>query len=159
MSKFPDFLSKFITPSQSKIVIIHDHVVINLLTWLRLGSSHLREHKFKGYFEDNLNTLHSSSIENETAVHFFQCYNFYNVVRKGKILKMTYWSLIAPFPQNMMKSYVPVILIVIDYIYNITSCTFSLLDQQIVGRKLFNIILIFCFIFQLHFTLILSGWT
>ena len=64
-------LLNFIRPSKNKIFNIHDQVGIKLLTRLRLGLSHLREHKFRHNFEDTLNPLCSCSIEAETTLHFF----------------------------------------------------------------------------------------
>ena len=40
------YLLNFTRPSENKILNIHDQVGIKLLTRLRLGLSHLREHKF-----------------------------------------------------------------------------------------------------------------
>ena len=38
---------------------------LKLLTRLRVGFSHLREHKFKNNFQDTLNTLYTCSLEAE----------------------------------------------------------------------------------------------
>ena len=54
---------------------------IKLITRLRLGFSHLREHKFKHNFQDTLNPLCSCSIEAESTSHYFlRCY-FFDVLR------------------------------------------------------------------------------
>ena len=52
---FRKALLNFIRPSENKIFNIHDQVCIKLLTRLRLGLSHLSEHKFRHDFEDTLN--------------------------------------------------------------------------------------------------------
>ena len=52
---------------------------IKLLTRLRLGLSHLREHKFKHNFQDCLNPLCLCSDEIETSTHYLcQCPTFTN---------------------------------------------------------------------------------
>ena len=63
-------LLNFIRPSEKKIFNIQDQVGIKLLTKLRLGLSHLREHKFRNNFEDNFNPLYPCTIEAETTLHF-----------------------------------------------------------------------------------------
>ena len=47
----------FIRPSAGKVYNINDTIGIKLITRLRLGFSHLREHKFKHNFRDMLNPL------------------------------------------------------------------------------------------------------
>ena len=62
---------------------IHNLVGIRLLTRLRLGLSHLNEHKFRHNFADYVNVLCSCSIKLETTLHFFlHCRNFLNIRRK-----------------------------------------------------------------------------
>ena len=68
---FRKALLNFIRASENKMFNILDQVGIKLLTRLRLGLSHLREHKFRHNFKDNLNPLCSCSIEAEKALHFF----------------------------------------------------------------------------------------
>ena len=70
-----------IRPSENKIFNIHDQVGTKLLTRLRSGLSHLREHKFRHNFEDTLNPLCSCSIEAETTLHFFLRCQFFNDIR------------------------------------------------------------------------------
>ena len=76
---FCKVLLSFIRPSENKIFNIHDQVGIKLLTRLRLGLSHLREHKFRHNFEDTLNPLCSCSIEVE--MHFFLRSHFFNEIQ------------------------------------------------------------------------------
>ena len=72
---FRKALLNVIRPSENKIFNIHDQVGIKLLTRLRLGLSHLLEHKFRHNFEDALNLLCSCSNEAKTTLHFFlQCH-------------------------------------------------------------------------------------
>ena len=49
----------------------HNPKGIKLLTILRLGLSHLREHKFKHSFQDTLNTLCSCGLDIETSSYCF----------------------------------------------------------------------------------------
>ena len=75
---FRKALLNVIRPSENKIFNIHDQVGIKLLTRLRLGLSHLLEHKFRHNFEDTLNLLCSCSNEAKTMLHFFQQCQFFN---------------------------------------------------------------------------------
>ena len=55
---------------------IHNPMGLKLLTRLRLGLSHLNEHRFNHNFEDYINPLCSCSLEVESTAHFFlHCYN------------------------------------------------------------------------------------
>ena len=61
---------------------IRDPVEIKYLTRLRLGLSHLNEHKFRNNFQDCLNPLRSCSLEVETTNHYFLHCHHYNDIRK-----------------------------------------------------------------------------
>ena len=52
-----------------------------MITRLRLGFSHLREHKFKHNFRDTLNPLCSCSIEVESTSHYFLRCHFFDALR------------------------------------------------------------------------------
>ena len=55
---------------------IYNLLGIKSLTRLRLGFSHLSEHKFRYNFADPLNPLCSCSLETESTLHFFlRCQN------------------------------------------------------------------------------------
>ena len=55
---------------------IYDPLAIRLLNRLRLGFSHLREHKFRHNFTDTLNPLCSCSLETEDRKHcVLRCQN------------------------------------------------------------------------------------
>ena len=74
------YLTKaFVRPSENKIFDVQDQVSIKLLARLRLGLSHLREHKFRHNFEDTLNPLCSCSIEVE--MHFLLRSHFFNEIQ------------------------------------------------------------------------------
>ena len=75
-NSFHKALLSFVRLSENKILNTHDQVGIKLITWLRLGFSHLREHKFWHKFEDILNLWWSCNNEVKTTLHFFlkRCY-------------------------------------------------------------------------------------
>ena len=77
---FRNTLLKFIRPAQRKTFNINDSVGVKLLTRLRLGFGHLREHKFRHGFRDILNPLCPCSIVNRN--HFLHCH-FYNANRSA----------------------------------------------------------------------------
>ena len=64
-------------PPPKPIYNIHNPAGIKFLTRLRLGLSHLREHKFNHNFEDCINPLCSCSLETESIAHYFlHCHHF-----------------------------------------------------------------------------------
>ena len=77
---FKNALINFTRPSENKIFNIHDEVGIKLLTRLRLGFRHLRQHKFRHNIADTLNPLCRCSIEPNATMHFFLRCHFYNVI-------------------------------------------------------------------------------
>ena len=76
-------LLQFIRSVQRKTFNINDSVGDKLLTGLRLGFSHHREHKFRHGFRDILNPLCPCSIETETTAHYFLGCHFYNADRSA----------------------------------------------------------------------------
>ena len=78
---FRNALLKFIRPFQRMTFNINDSVGVKLLTRLRLGFNHLREHQFRHGFRDILNYLCPCSIEAKTTAHYFLRYHFYNANR------------------------------------------------------------------------------
>ena len=70
-------LLNFIRPSEKSIFNIYDPQGSKLLNRLRLGFSHLREHKFRHNFADTVNPLCSCALETESTDHFFlRCQNY-----------------------------------------------------------------------------------
>ena len=68
-----------IRPVQSNIYSIFDEKRLKLLTRLRLGLSHLNEHKFRHNFQDCLNPLCSCSLEiKDTSHYLLHCHHFSN---------------------------------------------------------------------------------
>ena len=79
---FRNSLLKIGRPIQNSIFNVHDPVGIKYLTRLRLGLSHLNEHKFRHNFKDCLNPLCSCSPEVETVTHYFLHCHYYNIIRR-----------------------------------------------------------------------------
>ena len=74
---FKKKLLNFIRPCSSSIFDIHNPTGNKLLTRLRLGFSHLHEHKFRHCFQDTLNPLCKLGKDIESTMHFFlHCTNF-----------------------------------------------------------------------------------
>ena len=82
---FRNILLKFIRPAQRKTFNINDSAGVKSLTRLRLGFSHLRDHKFRHGFRDILNPLCPCSIETETTAHYFLRCHFCNANRSALI--------------------------------------------------------------------------
>ena len=70
---FKNSLLKFIRPSPNCLFNVSDSLGIKL-TRLRLGLSHLREHKFNHNFQNTINPLCPCSLESESTTHFFLCF-------------------------------------------------------------------------------------
>ena len=73
------FEKHFIRSTANSTFGTNDVSSLKLLTRLRVGFSHLREHKFKHNFQDTLNPLCPCSLEVEDTYQFFmRCQNFSN---------------------------------------------------------------------------------
>ena len=76
-SAFKKSILKFIRPSSNSIFHCHSPKGIKLITRLRLGLSHLREHKFRHNFLDTLNPICSCEDDTETTIHYLlHCPNY-----------------------------------------------------------------------------------
>ena len=74
---FKKHLLNFIRPNSSNAFDTNNLLGLKLLTRLRIGFSHLKEHKFKHNFQDSIDPLCSCGNEIESTVHFFlHCPNF-----------------------------------------------------------------------------------
>ena len=74
---FKKSLLNKIRPLPAPTFNVTDHTGLKLLTRLRLGLSHLNEHKFRNNFRDCLNPLCTCSIESETTNHFLlHCHHY-----------------------------------------------------------------------------------
>ena len=71
LSVFKKNLLKFIRPSRNSVFNYHNCKKIKYLTRLRLGLSHLREHKLKHSFQDTLNPFCSCGLDVDANTHFF----------------------------------------------------------------------------------------
>ena len=71
ISAFKEKILNFIRPSPNSVFDIRNPKGIKLITRLRLGLSHLREHKFKHSFQDTLNLLCNCGHDIESTTHFF----------------------------------------------------------------------------------------
>ena len=71
ISVFKAKILNFIRPSPKSFFDCHNPKGIKLITRLRLGLSHLREHKFKHSFQDTINPLCNCGQNIESSTHFF----------------------------------------------------------------------------------------
>ena len=78
---FRNALIKIGRPIPKPIYIVHNPVGLKLLTRLRLGLSHLNQHKFNHNFQDRLNPVCSCSLEVESVSHFFLHCHYYSNIR------------------------------------------------------------------------------
>ena len=62
---------KCVRPSPYSTFNVHNPHGIKLFTRLRVGSSHLLEHKFRHNFQDSLDSYCSCGRHIETIIHFF----------------------------------------------------------------------------------------
>ena len=75
--QFKKSLLSFIKPTCSSLFSIHHPVGVKLLVRLKLGFSHLHEHKFRYNFHDTLNPLCPCRLKPETTSHYLlHCHNF-----------------------------------------------------------------------------------
>ena len=75
-SMFRKKLLTFTRPSEKSIYNIYDSRGSKFLNRLRLGFSHLREHKFRHNFADNVNPLCSCAQTESTDNVFLRCHNY-----------------------------------------------------------------------------------
>ena len=61
----------------NSIYNVHNPLGVKYLTRLRIGFSHLKEHKLKHNFQDSVDPMCSCSSATEATIHFFlHCANF-----------------------------------------------------------------------------------
>ena len=77
-----NLILKFIRPEPNRISSTQDFEGLKLLTRMRLGLSHLADHKFRHTFQDRLNPICSCGQEIETASPFFLQRLNYRCARK-----------------------------------------------------------------------------
>ena len=74
-------LVKRIRPLAAPVYNIHNPLCLKLLTRLRLGLSHLNEHRFNHNFESCLNPLCTCSLELQSTAHFLLHCHHFNAIR------------------------------------------------------------------------------
>ena len=79
---FRKHLLKSIQPLSKPIYDINNFPGVQLLTRLRLGLSHLNEHRFNHNFEGCINPLCTCTLEVESTTYFFLHCHYYNNIRK-----------------------------------------------------------------------------
>ena len=70
LTSFKRKVLKFIRPSESSIFLCNNPKGIQLLTRLRLGLSHFRDHKFEHNFKNTLNPICNCDEDIETSCHY-----------------------------------------------------------------------------------------
>ena len=76
-------LLKIIRPVSNPVYNIQNYIGLKLLTWLRLGLSHLKQHRFNHNFQNFINSLCTCSLEVESTAHFFlHCHHYHNIRAK-----------------------------------------------------------------------------
>ena len=91
---FKKTLLKFIRFSRSTVFNCHNPKGVKLSTRLRLGFSHLCEHKFKHSFQDSLSPIRSCGNDIETTAHFLLHYPNFSYERS------TFLNIIGTFKQE-----------------------------------------------------------
>ena len=87
---------KFTRPSGSSVFRCHNPKGIKLLTRLRLGLSHFREHKFKHGFLNSFNPVCTCGQNFETSTHFLlHCSNYSNE-------RLTFLNIIRNIGSNIL---------------------------------------------------------
>ena len=77
LNVFKSKVLKFIRPEANSMFNCFNPKGVKLITILRLGLSHLRDHMFKHSFQDCLNPICRCGIEVETTAHYrFHCPNY-----------------------------------------------------------------------------------
>ena len=84
---------KFIRPSPRNVFNCNNYKGIKLITWLRVGISHLREHKSKRNFQVCLNWICSCGLDIEFTSHFLLHCPSFNNEQSTKLLELTKSSL------------------------------------------------------------------
>ena len=95
---FKSRLLSFIHPIQSSVYNIFNPMGLKLLTRLRLGCSHLSEHKFRHNFQNFLNPLCPCSLEIEDTRHYLlHCHHFshyrFDLIKRVKSVSNNFESI------------------------------------------------------------------
>ena len=85
---FKKRLLNFFRPMPNSIYSIHNLLGVKYLTRLRIGFSHIKEHKFIHNFQDSIDPMYNCRSGIEATIHFFHhCANF-NAQRQTNFDKM-----------------------------------------------------------------------
>ena len=87
-SIFRKALLDFIRPTENSTFGTNDVSGLKLLTRLRVGFSHLSEHKFKHNFQGTLNPLFSCSLEAGDTYHFFMCCQIFLISKMSFLMTL-----------------------------------------------------------------------
>ena len=89
----------------SSIFVHHNPLSLKLLTRLRLGFSHLSEHRFNHNFVSCLNPLCTCSLEMKSTTHFFLHCHHFNAIRRtlNNSLKKIDKDIPKPFDCSLTK--------------------------------------------------------
>ena len=80
---FRNHLLKIIRQVSNPVNNIQNYISLKLLTRLRLGLSHLNEHRFNHNFHNCINPLCTCSLEVESTANFFlHCHHYHNIRAK-----------------------------------------------------------------------------
>ena len=85
---FKKHLLNFIRTNSSNAFNINNPLGLKLLIRLRIGFSHLKEHKFKHSFQDSIDPLYSCGNDIESTVHFFLHYQNFTTQRQTLLNKL-----------------------------------------------------------------------
>ena len=84
IKSFTDFkknILSFIRPKANSFFNCNRSKGLKFVTRLRLGLSHLREHKFKHSFQDSINPLFSFSLDVESTIEYFLHFPLFTIER------------------------------------------------------------------------------
>ena len=127
LSKFKSGILKFIRPIPNSVFKLHNPEGIKILSRVRLGLSHLRQHKFKHSFQDTLNPICNCGQDIETPCHYLLSCPNYDVERNALLNNIRQ---IAPNILNYNDSQLTQILLFGDTSFNSETNT-SILNTTI----------------------------
>ena len=140
---FKNYLLRVVRATAISVYGIHNPIGLKFLTRLRLGLSHLNEHKFKHNFKDCVNPLCSCSLETESPSHFFlHCHYFTNINSSLLDDLKSIDVNISSFPNSEILELLPYISLKFDLNQNtkilISSVGFILKSERLNGSFLYK---------------------
>ena len=129
---FRKSILKFIRSSANSLFNCHNPKGIKFITRLRLGLSHLREHKFKHSFQDSLNPFCSCGLDIEsTALFFLHCPMY---ITEGQTLL----SIIKNIDNNFLHLCEPVLIRTLLFDTNANTNVLNATIEYIISTKRFD---------------------